>query len=102
MTTNTSTDNIFLGNINADTVEEKKIILKMTQALLEDERFEMKQKNISDFKEIIEEAANTFCFGKVLYAIPLAQNTDGSVSTSANLLTESHLCPKNVVKDFSS
>ena len=50
----------------------------------------MKQKNIADFKESLEEAANTFCFGKVLHAIPLAHNTDGSVATSANLLTEAH------------
>ena len=102
MVTNASIANPRRGNINADTVEGKKMILKMTQGLSEDGLFEMKQKNIDDFKEIIEEDATAFYCVKVLHSIPLSHNEEGTLATSSNLLTEAHLRPKFFAKDFAS
>jgi len=60
----------------------------------------MKQENVIEFKDNLEEAVNTYCFGSIVYAIPIEHDDAGVVVSTANLLTEPHLVPLEKVMDF--
>ena len=53
--------NPYRGAIDPDAAEEKKMISKMTAGLEDEDKFDMKQENIIEFKDNLEEAVNTYC-----------------------------------------
>ena len=85
--------NPYRGAIDPDTAEGKKMISKMTAGLEDEDKFDMKQENIIEFKDNLEEAVNTYCYGSVVCAIPINYDNAGAVVTTGNLLTEPHLVP---------
>ena len=88
------------GNLDPDAAEGKKMITKMITGLPEDDKFDMKQENTIEFRDNLEEAANQFCFGNVLHAIPVAHDAGGNIAQTTNLLTEPNLCSTTAVIDF--
>ena len=62
----------------------------------------MASKNIGDFRDDVEEAAHTFCFGSVLFNIPISYVVDGDVLDTRNLVTEPNAVSKEDVQDFAS
>ena len=72
----------------------------MTAGLEEKDKFDMKQENIIEFRDNLEEAVNTYCYGSVVYAIPIEHNNNGDVVAIANLLTEPNSVPLEYVMDF--
>ena len=56
MKINANISNPLPVNTNYDTVEGKKTILKMTQGLPEDKKFDMKKNNFSELKESLEKS----------------------------------------------
>ena len=76
------------------------MILKMTAGLADEDKFDLKQENMMEFKDDLEEAVNTFCHGNVVCAIPINYDTKETVTRTANLLTEPNSCPLEVVTDF--
>ena len=64
----------------------------------EEDKFDIKQSNIIEFKDRVEEVKNTFCYGSVLHTIPITYYDDGDVTEIANLLSEPHLCPIEKVR----
>ena len=88
------------GVINLDTSEGKKMISNIIAGLSNEDNFDMKQENIIEFRDNMKEAANQFCFGSILYSIPISHDDYGNITQTANLLTEPNLCPTAVVIDF--
>ena len=52
--------NPYRGAIDPDTAEGKKMIQNMTTGLEESDKFDMKQENVVEFKDNLEEAVNTY------------------------------------------
>ena len=77
------------------------MIAKITVGLAEEDKFDMKRENIVEFKDNLEEAVNIFCYGYVVYAVPIEHGEDGNITETANLLTETNQCTLEKVMDFS-
>ena len=92
--------NPYRGAIDPDTIEGKKMISKMVKGLADEDKFDLKKENIMEFKDHLEETVNTFCYGPVIYLIPVQFDVTGAVTRTANLLTEPNSCPLDVVMDF--
>lgn len=89
------------GNVDPDTMEGKKMIAKMTAGLAEEDKFDLKKENIIEFKDNLEEAANAFCCGCVMHAIPTEHDDEGNILNAANLLAETNQVTLGQVMDFS-
>ena len=94
--------NPYRGLIDPDDADGKKMIFKMTKGLDESDKFNLTSKNIGDFRDEVEEAAHTFCFGSVLFNIPISYDVDGDVLDTRNLVTEPNAVSKEDVQDFAS
>ena len=88
--------------IDPDDWESKKMIFKMTKGLDDEDKFDMTSKNIRDFRDQVEEAADKFCFGSVLFNAPIACDDEVEVLDTANLVTEPNATSKKDVQDFAS
>ena len=80
--------NPYYRAIDSDIIEGKKMISKMVKGLADEDKFNLKKENIMEFKDHLKEAANTFCYGPVIYLIPAQFNATGAMIRTANLLTE--------------
>lgn len=92
--------NPYRGAIDPDIVEGKKMISKMTAGLEEKDKFDMKQENIIEFRDNLEESVNMYCYESVVYAIPIEHNNNGDMVAIANLLTEPNSVPLEYMMDF--
>ena len=61
--------NPYRGAIDPDEIEGKKIIGKMIEGLSEEDKFDLKNENIVEFKDSLEEDSSDFCYGSVECAI---------------------------------
>ena len=61
--------NLHQSKIDPNTIEEKKMIAKIIAGLVKDDKFDLKQENIIDFKDNLEEAVNVFCYSCVAHTI---------------------------------
>ena len=82
------------------TPEGKQIISKMVAGLADEEKINMKQENIVEFRDNIENAVNHF-FGNALHTILVAHDDNGVATQTENLLIEPNLCPTQLVVYFS-
>ena len=78
------------------------MILKMTKGLDEDDKFDLTSKNIGVFRDQVEEAPHTYCFGFVLFNIPISQDVDVNVQDTKNLVTVPNSVSKQDFQEFSS
>ena len=78
----------------------KKMVLKISASLDDNEKFDLKLANIADFRKHLEEAVNTYCFSNVLCVIPTSFANNRTVTLTANLLLEPNQHPLNLVIDF--
>ena len=88
------------GEIDPNTIEGKKMIGKMIGGLAEEDKFDLKNENIVEFKDTLEEAVNNFCYGSAAHVVPVEHDEDGTLIQTANLITEPNLCPLDKVMDF--
>ena len=72
----------------------------MITVLSQDDKFDMKQENIIEFRDDLEEAANQFFFGNVLHAIPVVRDAAGNIAENTNLFTKPNLFSAATVIDF--
>lgn len=89
--------NPYRGLIDPDDADGKKMFFKMTKGLDESDKFNLTSKNIGDFRDEVEEAAHTFCFGSVLFNVPISYDVDGDVLDTRNLVTEPNAVSKEDV-----
>ena len=75
------------GAIDPDVIEGKKMIGKMIEGLAEEDKFDLKNEKIVEFKDNLEEAVNAFFCRSVVRAIPLVHDENGNFAHAANLLT---------------
>ena len=92
--------NPYRADIDVNTVEGRKLWNKATGGLPVDERYDLSQEGIADFKEALDEANNEFAFGTVLNAIPISHNGDETVNETASLLAEPNRVPLATVIEF--
>ena len=90
------------GNINPDDSDRKKMIFKMTKVLKGEDKFDLTSKNISDFRDHVEEAAHKFSFGFVLFNITTFHNDDRAVIETVHLVAVINVVTKGHVLGFSS
>ena len=95
-------ENIHRGEINPDDGDGKNMNFKMTKGFDYDNKFELTSRNISNFRDQIEEAAHTFCFGSTLFNIPMFHDDEGSIIETWNLVAEPNVVTKGLVVGFSS
>ena len=93
--------NLYRGIINPDDANGKKIIIQMTASLADEDKFDLKQENVFDFKENLKEAVNTYYYSIVINTILIEYNNQGNMLETANLLTEPYLCSLTTVLEFS-
>ena len=62
----------------------------------------MTSKNIGEYRDQVEEAGHTFCFGSVFFNVPISYDDDGEVLDKANLVTEPNTVCREDVQEFSS
>ena len=71
--------------IDLDAIEEKKMIGKMIEGLPEENKFDLNNENIVEFKDDLEEAVITFYYGSVARETPLKHDENGNFSSAANI-----------------
>ena len=86
--------------IDPDTIEGKKMISEMVKGLVDEDKLNLKKENIMEFKDYFKEAVNIFCYGPVVYSIPMQFNATRVMTRTANMLTEPNSWPLDVVMDF--
>ena len=57
----------------------KQIIFKMIKGLDDEDKFDLESKNISDFRNQVDESSHSFCFGSVLFNMPASHDKDREV-----------------------
>ena len=72
----------------------------MIADLDDNDKFDIKQENMIEFKDNLEEAVNRYYHGSVVCATLIEHNDAGAVVTTGNLLTELHIISLEHVTDF--
>ena len=81
--------NPFVGDFNPGTEAGRKIFIKKTRGLDEDSRLDLSKSKSLEIQQYLRGREEHL--GKSICNIPIEFNVDGSVKSTANLLTQSHM-----------
>ena len=81
--------NPFVGNFNPGTEAGRKIFLEKTRGLDEDNRLDFSKSNSLEIQQYLRGREEHL--GEAICSIPIEFNPDGTVKSTANLLTQSHM-----------
>ena len=74
--------------IDPDNADSKKMNFKVAKGLDENDKFDLTSNIIGDVRDQAEETAHTFCFGSVLFTVPISYDVDGDSLDTKKLVTE--------------